>query len=452
VVPLIGTAFLLSGPLSALAQGPVPFSEDTHAFRFILNQRQLTPLSNLNELVSAPAKTILIVFGQADALDRIPGGLKGFVNSGGAVLVATDRRTEGSLRRDYGTWVTGQMVKSTRPHSGYRESPDCPLVRPLADKTSSPFRTLLPVATNKPSYLRHEMSELPLLAKFPPGCAVVGRGWNLPDAWVLYFAVGRAWEGKGRILVLADHSVFINLMMLQRDNGNFDLAFECVEWLTEGGKRNRVLLIDEGRVIPDFTVPLQSVPDLPISPVELANSLIGALEDDNVFNKLILESFSLRQVMSGWVIALTVALILYGFYRVIRAGYHLEPGIPLVANRLAKLAPPATVVDLRHASLLETGNLWEAARDVARQCLSAGGYDPSFTTAPPAPPRITVAAGWGRRRALRAGVRQLWRLVHDPRPRPISRRQFGRLLRRADDIQAAVSEGILHLDGSGERA
>src|SRR5262249_30110277 len=144
------------------------------------------------------------------------------------------------------------------------------------------FQTTGPIATNKPSYLMRRSNRLPFLADLPAGCVFRDPTTDLftvyPDP--LPFAAGATVGAKGgRILVLADHSLFINGMMLQEDNGNFQFAYNCLKWLREGpeGKRDRVLFADEGKVVTDFTVPLRTLPAGPISPVDMANRLIGAV-------------------------------------------------------------------------------------------------------------------------------------------------------------------------------
>ena len=47
------------------------------------------------------------------------------------------------------------------------------------------------------------------------------------------FAVGGT-VGKGRVLVLADHSIFINRMILPRETGNLEFAANCLHWLRGG--------------------------------------------------------------------------------------------------------------------------------------------------------------------------------------------------------------------------
>jgi hypothetical protein len=260
------------------------------------------------------------------------------------------------------------------------------------------------------------------------------------------FAVTRK-IGKGWLVVLADHSVFINGMMLQSDNGNFDFAYNCVKWLSDSDKRRNVLFFDEGTMVLDFTVPVTNLPMPPISPLEAANHVVAALEEDNLFNKLILEHFTLRQIASGWAVVLTALLMGFVFYRLMRSGYHLDTQVPLLPQGVGQARPAAAIVDQRRQSLLQDGNLWEAARDVARQWFADLGYQPAAAATPDQLARLSVRihAGWWQRRRLREQVSRLWRLAFHPEPRRVSRRDFDRLLSEVHDLRTAAEEGVVQL-------
>ena len=133
------------------------------------------------------------------------------------------------------------------------------------------------------------------LALFPDDCkleslpAEVLRIYGLNR--LLFAAGGQVGNSNGRILVLADHSVFINDMMLQTDNDNFDLACNALQWLTENGKRNRVLFVDEGTVVANFNVilkepPLPPLPGLPPEDelIRVTQNRLAQLQRENYFN------------------------------------------------------------------------------------------------------------------------------------------------------------------------
>jgi hypothetical protein len=436
---------------SVVAQSKVPFDQDNHAFRFVLSSLQLRPLSLPEDAFFNPDQSIVIVFGQTAILQRAP-SLMRFVQDGGALMIATDRETHGALEREFGVRVSGLLAEASPRTPMYRQSEECPLVQPVPNAKPPLFQTPNPVASNKPSFLvRYANGGKPLarLAEFPAGCRITFRQrfTQWPDP--LVFAMGGD-LGKGRILVLADHSVFINGMMLQSDNGNFDFAYNSVKWLNDSGKRPNVLFVDEGTIVQDFTVPLTTLPAPPISPLDAADRVIAALEEENLLNKLILEHLSLPQIIRGWTVALTVGLMLYGFYRLIRAGYHVDTQAPLVAQGVGRGGPAPVLMEQRHRSLIRDGNLWEAARDVARQWFADRGYHPlpgSSGLARLARPRIRINAGWWRRQRLRAQVNRLWRLAFNPQPQRVSRREFARLRGEVQDLHAAAQTGMLQFPG-----
>jgi hypothetical protein len=449
-------ARLTAGALTALlgvvspapAQAPrVPFGQDNHAFRFILKELQLEPLSDLLAASEDPAHTVVIVCGQTAALENFPGGLAAFVEAGGALLVATDRPTADVLDDDFGVRVTGRLVKATAPGTAYRNLEDCPFVEGT-DKEPRLLEGLGKVAANRASFLM-QTPRMPVLAQLPRGCRVEGFPKFMRLA-KLPFAAGGTY-GKGRVLVLADHSVFINDMMLQSDDDNFDFTFNCLRWLTgPDGQRTRVAYLNEGRAVTDFDVPLDLRPELPRPTAEVVDRLLVGLEEDNVFNRLILRYVSRRQLLGGVAVVLTAVLFGFGFHRLAKARYQVEPAVPAPVADAAEVLPPDGLMDQRHQAMLREGRLWEAARDLARQALAGIGHDPLAAPAgTAAPPAVTVQAGVRQARHLRVLVRRLWRIAHDPLPRKVSPRQYARLVGQAEQVRAAWQDGRLHLDGTG---
>src|SRR5205823_4430239 len=161
----------------------------------------------------------------------------------------------------------------------------------------------------------------------------------------------------------------------------------------------------------DFRVPLKESSDIPIPPVEFWNKLLIGLEQDNVFNRLILNRFSIRQILSGLVVALTAGLIGYGCLRLAQLTYPIDPHAPLAVPDTGPAPPPGGLVQQRHQTMLQEGKLWEAARDLARQSFWALGYGLGAAPARPvAPPSVTATGNWRRRRRLRHLVLRLWAL------------------------------------------
>jgi hypothetical protein len=466
---ILGLLGVLPSPmLHAQNRPPVPPEYDTHAFRFILQKEKLQPIPSLNQPTQVPEDTILIFFGDTKSLDQLfeNESLKRFIEQGSAVLIATDRQTRGILFRDFKIQVDGTPISGIKPSSCYGGILECPLVHFLEKNET---RLLEPrkgasinktVATNKPSFLEAVGTDTDwrLFAELKD---VYPSGSRRP----YFFGAAQILE-KGKILVLSDHSVFINGMMLQDDNGNFDFADNCVKWLMTskgdpGTKRTKVLFVDEGYVHQTFDVPLTIVPDLPHSPVDLVNHVITKLEDVDFFNSF-LERIGMDRIKSTVAIVLTIGLIVYCFYRLAKASYHLEPHVPLVNSGVAQLIPPGAMVSQRHRTLIQSDNFWEAARDVARELFSAivpvhsseprykGGIFRPDSAKVFSPPILTIKGGGFQSRRKQRKINNLWRLAYGARPRRISRRQFVHLVSQVEEIKTALQDGTLHISGRGD--
>lgn len=308
------------------AAAPPLTGQGNDAFRFLLKSLGLEPISNPNELSHDQDQTILIVWGNTDILEQVPGELQNFFDKGGAVLVATDRNSSKALDETFGVRVVGKLVRETRRDRAYKELEVCPLVARF-ESQSTLFQGMngRKVATNRPGYLElHSLRNRrsTVLARFPEGCIVEGLETSAP-----IFAVTCA-RGKGsRALILSDHSGFINSMMVQNDNDNFIFAFNSIQWLMENGKRKKVLFVDEGEIVSDLGVKFSSgMPplDLPVRPADLMNTIVAAAEEDDIFNRIILTLVPHKKILSAAAFLFTAAVLVFGFYRLTRARHRLS--------------------------------------------------------------------------------------------------------------------------------
>jgi hypothetical protein len=133
-------------------------------------------------------------------------------------------------------------------------------------------------------------------------------------------------------------------------------------------------------------------------------------------------------------------LALYGLSRLSQARYRPEPGVPTVP---AAPAPAGTLLEQRQHALLGSGNLWEAARFVARQGVEALAGAPADAGA--RLPVVRVGGDWRMRWRMRRKVYRLWRLAYDARPVWITRRRFRRLEEDLEAVHAAAAEGMLEI-------
>jgi hypothetical protein len=290
-------------------------------------------------------------------------------------------------------------------------------------------------------------TRLPRLAKFPQDCKVEGSKLGR-TGMLLDFAAGGV-SGKGRVLVLSDRNVFINEMMFQADNQNFDFAYNCLRWLTEAGKRTQVLFMDDGKIVTDFAVPVDLTGAVPEFTVEFVDRLAAAIEDDNLFDRILVARFSVYQVYAALAIALTVAAVLFGFHRLTQSKVQIEPEVPLSVSEAP--LPTGGVVGERHQAMLRVRNLWEAARDLAHDTFASAGHEGALHEETLPAVHITVSGGWRQDRFLRGLAQRFWHLARDENPIRVSPRQFALLVRQAEELKSALREGRLQLELSGRR-
>ena len=483
---LAAASLLLVAVAAAPAQQKPPstaFLNGTEVFRRILFdtgkdvfENGFQPLRGFSEL-DDPQHSILIVLGDADCLTRVPGGPRKYVERGGVLFLATDRpphwEASVALRRTAGVAVSGASVLCDNPEWCYHQLKYCPFLRP-DDKDSDLFRNLMrdnsslaTVASNAPSYLESVAGPdgaplLPELATLPRKCYPEGAPAIMTFRPPPPFAVGGD-VGEGRVLVMADHSIFINEMMLQRDNGNIEFSYNALKWMIgdEKDQRTKVLFVEDGRINTRFEVPLKEVPDeladrlldfllrhLPEAAEKAAPALERDLKqfdqrggaNDLLWRFLRRGGVSQDGLLRFLAVTLAVLVVLYGCWKVgWKARHGAELQGPLLASALYRLAPAGTVAEQRRKALIHADNLWEPARDLARQFLTGAGV-----SAGTAAPRVEVRGGWLRRWTMAGRVKRLWRLAYGA-PARLSLSDWRRLLRDVKRLQVGLGDGTVRL-------
>ncbi len=492
----------------------LPYGQRTDAFRRLLFEFHFKPVKSFAELQAESNKSVLIVLGDPSCLTQgyFQRKLRPFIEEGGAVMVATDKATEGeageNLLESAGVIVTGEtlVAQPFDPNRFYLTSTYCPFVRPITASvwlgiSVNPLDTLadiigagqrpalfrnphpdqddLHVATNAPSRLEVPRSRrLPAgihrLAQLPPcrdaNRTLGGTGSNSGQYKAPLFAVGGV-IGKGRVLVLADHSIFINRMILARDNGNLEFAANCLHWLRGGvasipeamkaahgprgiqelaGERDKLLFWDDGRVRANFEVPLKSVPITPPWGAEPAivaavDQALARAEDQNSFNRHLLEelldrNWTMTRMGRYALYLLTFALLLLLGYRFVwRERYRLDLAVPRLARVVAQHEPRSSLLEQRRWAMLRAGNVWETAHQSARLCFQSAGIPLTGMT----PPRISTEGGWWRRWRVARRVGRLWELARGTTPGRIPPAALKRWLRDLDELQTALAKGTL---------
>jgi hypothetical protein len=427
-----------SADLARLAEG-------THLFRIILNRAGVVPLEKLDDLHTQPEKKVLIVLGDPSILlePRLSGILSSFMERGGAFLLATNWRgvyPVGEVRLQIGT---GVRATETREFA-YRQYADCPFVKtteagqPLFHDTQPPG-LLHRVTTFQPGYFQMQFraDSLSVLATFP----------NSPGTAIMPFAIGGPY-GKRRLLALSDHHVFLNGVLWQPDTDNVPFASNCVAWLTEEGKRDQALFLENGRAQTRFDVPLKILPPPPMPPLDAVvqavdEGLVG-LEEEDHFNRLVrsaLASVPEGSLLRAAVIIVTLGLALFGLSRLSHARHRFEPGTRSLAASLNPLIPAVPVLEQREQAQLREGNFWETAQALARQLF--GQVVSSAGAA--ALPVVSISGSWWERHRMHRQVQQLWQLANTGEPRRVSARQLARIQKTVAAVQAALAAGRLRL-------
>jgi hypothetical protein len=469
---------VLTSPLPAQQRPSPAFLAGTHVFRRILLDMKMTALTSFEQMMQAPQSSILIVHGNPrsgkDLHDWTSISLVEFLDKGGAVLFASDEVVkQPALHRDLvrltGYEITGRTILNNNPEHHYL-SAQCPLLRPHPNANPNLFAGaggqggLSRVATNRPSHLRpaSETLRAPTLAYLPPGCydedEPILDDWQKPSAKDYVFAVrGDMRIGKGRLLLLADHSLFINAMMMQGDNQNVEFTINCLDYLRETGgpRRDKVLFLEEGKINSNFNIPLKDMPGLSDKAIRTILALLDGpegvlarLEDHDAYNRAIVEVMAKHNITRGRIeyaviIALSLLLLCYVCLRLLRTrGYRPDPGIPLTATAVEGLSDKP-LLEQRQRELLWKNNVWENARRVARQAFLSAGVQPGAD--PRRPPSIKVQGGWWSRWTRSTRIRWLWRLAFDPRPVRVRTGDWSALMNEFEQLRADLASGIVQV-------
>jgi hypothetical protein len=455
-------AVVLLLPAAAVAQ---PFGEGTHAFRAVLNKANVKPLQSIADVDRDPAHSIIIALGKLGSYEETfcdpVVGLRRFLREGGAVLIATDHHTSPELSRVIGASVNGTFLRAPPGEWCYRNDLiDCPFLEPptIGLQDAAAFLGVATrdalfaglrgqVATNRPSFLDSRQFDMPVMARVPAERQFARR--ELPPGHFPLLDVvagGPAADGHGRILVMADHSIFINDMMLQPDNDNIPFAVNVVRWLADPGGANRTsaLFIEDGQVRTSFDVSLE-YQEPPLPPIEalvpLADQALLALEREEVFNRALLRAVGRDTLLRTLLLIVTLGLVGYGLYTVTRSRFRPDPQLPRNTTPAAHAAT-ALALDRRQAAQLRAGDLGEAAHELARQTLADLGASPA----------VTVAGPWWRRQAWGRRLRNLERVAAEGPWWRVTPRRLVRLAAELDELRQAVAAGTVRFGAPGRSA
>jgi hypothetical protein len=434
-------ALLLLGQ-QGLAQEAIvgPPYDGTEAFGYILKLKNLNPTTEDAALLE-PKKSLIIIFGDLSSLRGKLGKkeLTKFCSDGGALLIATDFPDGGRL--PFGLSCSGDLVESL-PQCGYREIEQCPKIEAWLDPLHPLCKGLTKrLATNRPSFLTSKRSNLKCLAEFNPSCDHL-RKKDWPQGAGYIFA-GAAPQG-GRVVILAGQGVFLNSMLIQQDNDNFQFALNTIGWLAEGpkGARQYALFINQGQAVNSFTLPLSQ---MPVPPIQVINRLIRGVEDENLLNRILLENVGRERILRGLLLIASALLLFHVARQIRKTRWRLDTRVPLLvsAQEVATSAP--SLLEQKHEELRQQGNLWEPAQVLARQFfLDHGGKNvPLWENEVAAMPPVQAQGNLWQRRSLKRLAANLWGLARSSPAQRVSPKQFDKLMQELQSASAALREGRL---------
>jgi hypothetical protein len=250
---------------------------------------------------------------------------------------------------------------------------------------------------------------------------------------------------NGQFLVLADHSIFINWMILKDDNGNREFIHSSMDWLQgpvdSPNKKTKCLFIEDGEIKTDFDLPVREMEintlDLLAKAMTLFEShgdrIVSELEERDFFNRSVLASVDIRDVRRAVLIALTLCLLAVGLARLLRGRVAPDPARTLVTPKLAAMIPRGPLLKQRFEGQLDVDNLYEAARNMARDFFSSMDVEPDSE----GPPALIVSHQHPNAPELRSRIVRLWHLGFGAQPRRISARDWRSL---CDDLKKILEE------------
>ncbi len=430
----VAAALLLAASARAEQRREIT-DEGTEAFRALLVQRGLKPLEDPREILDDPKHTLLIAFRGAskfgvytDQIANLPFDAKtDYVDRGGAFFFASDQAMgvgSSKWHNDFGFSISGNIVSSADVDTCYQGNRQCPYVEGLPAAVPDLFQSrsapniagmepregkrLIHVATNRPSYLM-KSSNLRMLAAFTQDCTEVHTrsGYREPSLREENRRFAQSWryDGGGKFLVFADHSIFINSMLAPRHvpDDNFAFANNCLDWLMAGpdGPRTQVLFMQDGVIWKKDDYNLKLLAQLPVDLKDLLPFLLNnpgllwsmreqledhlaALDHSHAFadlerggdggtplgtqiNESIANGVGRNRLVRIIILVGMAALLGYGLLSMIKSRFSYPRATPRLSLALDRVKPCAGLLEMRLRGGVGRGHYYEVARDRARE-------------------------------------------------------------------------------------
>lgn len=469
-----------------LRDGPPPIhATGTDIFRYLFHRAGVQPISD-DEFQTAfqlgsLADVIVVVIGHDDHPFNRQVEVRGVLDAGGAVLIATQSRVD--LSRLFpvapGTVISGGEVECPVEGSTLGGRPECPFAVPLEPpgRWAGPewklFQGLNRVATNRPGHIEFRnggLGELRnRLAGFPEDSRLERDRKLDPQRDVLAVGASQSavFGNNSRFLAVADPSVFVNEMMvpvLDQETDNLVLADRVVQFLCERRqplvppqKRSRCLFVHNGQVVTDFSSLEQQLapPPPPIrfpNPMQLqekivdaGNQIIDKFQQNGGPSSLVMgrsrsrSNYLLRRLLTGLLVVGSICAVWFLVRRVwgARQPTDIPPAPP--GGRTPEAAadrPPPGVFERRQREILRRNNLYEPVRMALREFFAGTGA-PSDG---PKLPKVVIADTVRRADTLRKALSDLWRIAYGS-PTAVTIQKWKVLEPLFDRVQQAHADG-----------
>lgn len=198
------------------------------------------------------------------------GALNEFVLKGGNLFVASDSATMNDVLLRVPVYLNGTFATTQFASQGFKRYPDCPVLVPMAPFSRTLFHgEVRRIITNKAVSILSYPDHFDVLVRLPR------QRWGAPE---MPFCVAGV-HGKGRAMVLGDHSVFINQLIVEGNNWEF--AEHLFDWLDGATQLKQAVLILDGKLIgydPEKKSPIPFEPRFDPFSVENINRTLYALD------------------------------------------------------------------------------------------------------------------------------------------------------------------------------
>jgi hypothetical protein len=420
-------AFALRSTVAQEPADPSPFGRRFDGLRMLFALEKLEP-GTLGDLeASDPKGWLLVVLDDPNTLQRI--NVRRFVERGGSVLVAGDRPMRGL--GELGLSIAAGPIAASAG-GAYRDVRACPVIRSW--KNHPLFERVDSLTMNRPGWLVGSALGSYALAWAPAQANLSGEPFVVPPTVI---AGGEL--GQGRFVVVADHSLFINEMLLELDNIVF--ARNAVRWLRRDRPADqcRVAFLEGSQEVTEWIDPRFASGDWSSFSLEdvvaLVNELLVGLEEEDVFNRLLVESQGrLRGPTRSLALLIPAGLLAMLVLARWMAARRRPIGKP--AGVLASFTSDA-LLEQRRLAIVSVGNFAEPAQALARNFFMQAMATALLPTT--MPEAVIIGNGW-RRWRVRRQLEGLWRLAHEVAPAQIGRGRFSRLTRQVAHLNRGFGQ------------